>query len=243
MKIVKIGRNRDNDFVYQVPTISGYHADITFHDNGLCIYSDHSTNGTSINGKILKSGSQMIQYTDDIVLPGGVRLDLNRIRQFALGSDATVFGNNQEIHKQEWPSGLNNNMAGDVFTFSNFLPYIFSRYSDFTGRARRKEYWFLYLWNIIVFLAISVVGVSLAMINPGVGIVFSYVLCGLYSLVMLVPGLSVFVRRIHDINHHWTYMLFLLIPIARYVFLCIIIFQDSYPERNQWGPCPKERMY
>lgn len=76
MRQIKIGRNQDNDLVFPSSVVSGYHADITIQDNGLVVYTDHSTNGTVINGLKLHGNSVMVKPSDSIVLPDGSNIDL-----------------------------------------------------------------------------------------------------------------------------------------------------------------------
>ncbi|MBP3425660.1 MAG: FHA domain-containing protein [Rikenellaceae bacterium] len=75
MKTFKIGRGMDNDLVLNVPSVSSRHADLTYDDKGAIILTDHSTNGTFVNGQVLQNNSVMVNYGDPIMFPGGVQLD------------------------------------------------------------------------------------------------------------------------------------------------------------------------
>ena len=72
------------------------------------------------------------------------------------------------------------------------------RATDFSGRSRRKEYWYFQLFNgiVVVFLALFAVAFSdenkLAMVP--------LFLMFLYCLVLFVPALAVTIRRLHDIG-------------------------------------------
>lgn len=100
----------------------------------------------------------------------------------------------------------------------------FRQYVVFTGRARRKAYWYFVLINLVVSILLSVIG---TLVSDG-GVVN-----GLYSLASLVPSIAVGVRRLHDSNRSgW----WLLLPIVNLIFLC----QDSDPQTNRFGPCPKQ---
>ena len=76
----------------------------------------------------------------------------------------------------------------------------FRNYVNFNGRATRSEYWWWALFTLIVQILTS--GVS-----DGLGTVV--------SLVLLVPGIAVAIRRMHDTNHRGWWMLF---PIVNLVF-------------------------
>ncbi len=100
----------------------------------------------------------------------------------------------------------------------------FRQYVVFTGRARRKAYWYFVLINLVVSILLSIIG---ALVSDG-GVVE-----GLYSIAALVPSIAVGVRRLHDSNRSgW----WLLLPIVNLIFLCL----DSDPEANRFGPCPKK---
>ncbi len=97
--------------------------------------------------------------------------------------------------------------------FQTAIKVCFNKYVDFTGRARRSEYWFFYLFNVIM---VVVTGI------------FSETLSNLTSLVLLLPTISAGVRRMHDVGKSgW----FLLIPI----YNIILAATDSQREPNQWG--------
>jgi uncharacterized membrane protein YhaH (DUF805 family) len=139
-----------------------------------------------------------------------------------------------------------------MVTFPEAIQLFFSRYVDFQGRSRRSEYWWVTLFNIIVFG----VGTVLAMVVGGVnfetgemgplGYVFIGIL-GLYALGIIVPSIALFVRRLHDINQTgWIYLglvilgfiplIGLLASIAQIVIACI----PGTVGTNKYGPDPKQ---
>ena len=79
MRTFYIGRNPDNDIVYNDGQVSGRHAEITVGDDGQIIFTDYSTNGSYINGNPIHHASQQVMYGDEIVFPGDIRLDWNMI--------------------------------------------------------------------------------------------------------------------------------------------------------------------
>ncbi|MGE8410692.1 MAG: DUF805 domain-containing protein [Pseudomonas sp.] len=100
---------------------------------------------------------------------------------------------------------------------------VIKKCTDFSGRARRKEYWMFVLVNFLVAVGIGVVEGALGM-NGAIG--------NLYSLAMILPAIAVGVRRMHDTNHRgW----WLLLPVVNLVFLVL----DSQPGPNRFGPNPK----
>ena len=109
---------------------------------------------------------------------------------------------------------------------------VLKRYAEFSGRSRRKEFWFFALFNIIVAVALGVVDTLLAM---SIGIMF---LNPLYLLAVLVPTLAVSVRRLHDTGRSGWWILLGFVPVLGLVIL-VFMFMDSQPGDNEYGPNPK----
>ena len=79
MKTYKIGRNPNNDIIYDNLSVSGTHAELTIDDNGCIILIDHSTNGTYVNNEIIHNSAREITPADVITFPGDNILDWNLI--------------------------------------------------------------------------------------------------------------------------------------------------------------------
>lgn len=116
----------------------------------------------------------------------------------------------------------------------NYYFLAFKRYADFSGRSRRKEYWYFTLFNILTFtLCLSL---DLAMISSGSSMaIFSMT----YSLASLIPGLAVTIRRLHDIGKSGWNLLLGLIPLVGAIILLIYYTTDSQPTTNRYGFNPK----
>ncbi len=108
---------------------------------------------------------------------------------------------------------------------------VLKKYAVFSGRARRKEYWFFTIFNVIIYLVIYLVELL-------VGV--SGILVGLYSLVVAIPGLAVLVRRLHDTNRSGWWFFISFIPLIGGIILIVFTVQDSQPNENQYGPNPKD---
>lgn len=123
----------------------------------------------------------------------------------------------------------------------NWYLKVLNQYSDFNGRARRKEYWMFALVNFIISLAI--VGLDNAL-----GQSFSYtgnvlgagVFNSIYNLLILIPSLAVAVRRLHDVGKSGWMLLIGLIPLVVAIWLLILLLRDSEAGENKYGPNPKE---
>jgi len=111
------------------------------------------------------------------------------------------------------------------------------QYADFSGRARRKEYWmfilFYYIFAFIAMIIDNVIGVA----SPELGYGIIYVL---YALVMFIPYIAVSVRRLHDVGKSGWMFFILLIPIIGAIWFLVLLVTDSNPGENPYGTNPKE---
>lgn len=97
-----------------------------------------------------------------------------------------------------------------MMSFGESVKTCFQKYVTFKGRARRSEYWWFWLLNLIVSIVTLVLDYKLDMINIEFGI---GALSGLYTLIVFLPSLAVSVRRLHDTGHSGWYYLLTFIPI------------------------------
>jgi len=111
------------------------------------------------------------------------------------------------------------------------------RATDFSGRSRRKEYWYFNLFNGIVFLFLILFAVPFsAQEKPSMlplGLLFAY------SLVIMIPGLAVTIRRLHDIGKSGWWYFIAFVPLVGGLVLFVFTLLDSEPYANQWGLDPK----
>jgi uncharacterized membrane protein YhaH (DUF805 family) len=111
------------------------------------------------------------------------------------------------------------------------------KYVDFSGRARRSEYWYFFLFTIIVSIVAGIIdgilGTRGSGTTGGTGLVG-----GIASLALLLPGLGVGARRLHDTGRSGWWLLIGLIPLIGAIVLLVFFVQDSHPD-NQYGPNPK----
>ncbi|MGB9013409.1 MAG: DUF805 domain-containing protein [Aeromicrobium sp.] len=105
---------------------------------------------------------------------------------------------------------------------------VLSKYADFTGRARRSEYWF---W----FLAVIIGAIVTSIIDSIIGAPITYVV---FMLGILVPNIAVSIRRMHDIGKSGWWILVGLIPFIGAIILIVWFVGDSQPD-NEYGPNPK----
>ena len=135
--------------------------------------------------------------------------------------------------------------------FTYWLECFTKHYADFSGRARRSEYWGTVLFNGLIQAGLSIILSIVATIlfssieiNGEVTVSpLLFVLINIpryiYSLVCLLPSLAVAVRRLHDIGKSGWNLLWILLPIVGAIMLIYWYCQDSQPEENKWGANPK----
>ena len=114
---------------------------------------------------------------------------------------------------------------------------LLNKYATFSGRARRSEYWWWYLFVSIVFLVAGI-------LDRAVGLTYSDLTLGggwiatIAAIVFLVPNLAVAVRRLHDTGRSGWWLLIGLVPFVGFVVLLYFFVLDSEND-NQYGPYPK----
>ncbi len=119
----------------------------------------------------------------------------------------------------------------------NWYLKCWNQYADFSGRARRKEYWIFSLINGVIIIILYIL--QMVMIESTLWLIFPIVFF-LYALAVFLPSLAVNIRRLHDIGKSgWWYLIYL-IPIIGSIWLFVLMCLDSEPGENQWGENPKE---
>ena len=117
-------------------------------------------------------------------------------------------------------------------TFSEAIKTsLVNKYATFSGRATRSEYWYVVLFGYL--LALLIVFLGMIIDSPELIIGLSTVL----SLILLVPGLAVCIRRLHDTGRSGWWYLLVLIPYIGAVAL-LVIFCLKSNEDNKYGPKP-----
>ncbi len=125
-----------------------------------------------------------------------------------LSEEASFF----KFHQQQGESKM------DYFTGA------LKKYADFTGRARRKEYWMFILIYMIINIILAVLGMDIISVLVG--------------LALLVPSLSIGARRLHDTGRSGWWQLIYLIPLIGVIVMVVFLVQDSH-DTNDYGISPK----
>ncbi|QOG03297.1 DUF805 domain-containing protein [Flavobacterium sp. MDT1-60] len=114
---------------------------------------------------------------------------------------------------------------------------VFENYANFSGRARRSEYWFYTLATIIISILLMIVDIFSGL-TIGTG---ELGICrGIYSLLVFIPGLAVLVRRLHDVGKSGWFFFIVFIPLAGVIWLLVVLCTEGESGTNQWGIDPKD---
>ncbi len=121
-------------------------------------------------------------------------------------------------------------------SFSDAITSFLSHYFDCRGRARRKEYWYVVLFNVIATLIFNVLS---GIFSNGFLHNLIHLLSVAYSLALFIPGIMLSIRRMHDIGKGGAWLFICLIPIVGPLIFIYLCCKDSVPGTNQYGPNPK----
>lgn len=115
---------------------------------------------------------------------------------------------------------------------------VWSRFGTVRGRASRPEFWW---WALFVFLLIAVTRlIDAHLIVPVLTVtdmpaIQGQPLTAIVSIILLIPGLCVGVRRLHDSNRQGWLILLVLVPVLGALLLLYFYLQPSDEGRNGYG--------
>jgi uncharacterized membrane protein YhaH (DUF805 family) len=128
------------------------------------------------------------------------------------------------------PLDLHSTLTGDHVSFQDAVTTVLTKkYADFSGRARRSEYWFFALAYVLAMVVTTIIDAILGT-TP--------IVEGLAFLGLIIPLVGAGVRRLHDTGRSGWWILLGLIPFGGLVVLYFSVL-DSEPGDNQYGPSPK----
>lgn len=228
--------------------VSRHHADIVlkrFTGGEFYVYTDCSSNGTIIDGNRLQKGMSFNipkgSYPT-ILLAGdpSCRLDIKDLAAVLdkkvrasedTGKSDIHGGKSRNTHDgyNPIPGGTSVPRAGKGM-FSA-VATCFRKYIDFSGRASRSEYWWFWLFNILMCGIFVAVAVPLQLLEM-------YILLCVYQVVILLPSLAVMIRRLHDTGRNWLFILLPLIPLVGEIVLIVFLASKGQPNMNRFGPPP-----
>jgi uncharacterized membrane protein YhaH (DUF805 family) len=103
------------------------------------------------------------------------------------------------------------------------------KYTQFSGRATRKEYWMFFLFNFVISIIVNIIDVYLG--TEGL-------LVGLYMLAIILPGIAIAVRRLHDVGKSGLFFLISFIPIVGVIWLIVMLCSKGIDGDNKYGQDP-----
>ena len=125
-----------------------------------------------------------------------------------------------------------------------YLKVVRDNYANFSGRARRKEYWMFFLFNmiftIVAGIADNILGTDFTIgegsysVSMGYGWIYL-----IYLLAIMIPSWAVSIRRLHDVGKSGWFALITLIPLIGGIWFIILMCTDGDKEENTYGPSPK----
>lgn len=113
---------------------------------------------------------------------------------------------------------------------------VLKKFTKFSGRSRMSEFWIFTLFNlgftILAIILDNVTGILLKPVPFGAFFI-------IYTMLVFLPGLALFVRRMHDVGKSGWFVLLSLIPIIGTVWLLALCITEGNPGENKYGPNPK----
>ena len=114
-------------------------------------------------------------------------------------------------------------------TFSEAIKSGFDHYTKFDGRAGRPPFWWWFLFGVLVAIGANILDAILGTWG---------VINGLAALALLLPNISVSIRRLHDTDHSGWWILIGLIPIIGFIVLLVFYLREGDAGENKYGPPP-----
>lgn len=158
-------------------------------------------------------------------------------------------GDDNGIETAKASTRLSNTASIDLFTNAAHLPVIygktgeqlmisfvdasrlfFQRAFDFEGRSSRAEYWWAYLMGILLYLGGSIV---LGVLGQLGAIIFFLILLG-----MIIPGLAVVIRRLHDTDRSGWWILIGVVPLVGFIVMLVFMCTPGTKGPNKFGQDP-----
>ena len=120
-----------------------------------------------------------------------------------------------------------------------YIPPI-KQYADFKSRTGKKAYWMFVLFNFIFAWVAFGFDNIFGMHNIGFWGIANGSFNNFYSLILLVPGLAISVRRLHDVGEEGSKLIYIIIPIVGWIILLKLLIKEGDPVENKFGPAPSE---
>lgn len=113
----------------------------------------------------------------------------------------------------------------------NVYSRAWKNYFNFADRANRTEYWLFVLINLVISLAVLLIG---GLLGKSIGLALYW----LFTMATLIPSLSLCVRRLHDTNRSGWWFLIVLVPFVGGIILFILFLLAGTSGANRFGNVP-----
>ena len=114
----------------------------------------------------------------------------------------------------------------------NWYIQVIKRAINFEDRARRKEYWMFYLFNMII---LFVIGFSFQLLQSELILEIG----GTYIALIILPCWAVTVRRLHDVGKSGWFIFIPIVPLIGWIIFLYLLIKNGDPSDNRFGPNPK----
>ena len=115
---------------------------------------------------------------------------------------------------------------------------VFSKYATFEGRARRAEYWWFVLFNLIVSVILGAAFGGGHGMGEGGMMMGGNLVSTIWSLATLLPSIAVGARRLHDIDRSGWWLLIGFLPLIGWIVLLVFFVKSGTPGPNRFGTDP-----
>ncbi|MGO3885641.1 MAG: DUF805 domain-containing protein [Mycetocola sp.] len=160
-----------------------------------------------------------------------------------------------DIYATPAPIPLNSDAPIRGISFGGAVKRLFTKYATFTGRASQSEYWWIFLFNALVGVAVSLImtagfvigtvgaassgtyGYAEAVGPTGFGlalVIIAGILAGIYGIGVIIPSVALYVRRLHDADLSGLLALLLLIPYGNSIVAIVFGFLPAKPEGSRY---------
>lgn len=113
--------------------------------------------------------------------------------------------------------------------FQSSIKTCFQKFADFNGRASRSEFWYFYLFAILVYFISIFIGIQMP---------FFFAVTIIFALILFVPTLAVTARRLHDTGRSGWWQLTAYIPYVGFIasiILIVIWCTEGEKKKNKYG--------
>lgn len=117
--------------------------------------------------------------------------------------------------------------------FKQAVTTVLNKYCCFKGRAGRAEFWYFALFQFVIMAVLS--GLGLIFGSNGQAPAFISLLQGLICLALILPGLGVAVRRMHDLGKGGGWIFINLVPLVGGIWFIVLAATAGEPAANRFG--------